>query len=1162
MKTIKLVNRNQVIKLTHSGRRGPAGTISVGNVVTGDPGESVTITNVGTSTDAILNFVIPRGDPATNIVKSVNGKIDQVVLDTDDIEDTTTRRYTSDADIERLSNTSGTNTGDQDLSSFAIESSVASRIALKLNISDVINNLTTTSTNKALSAAQGKILKDTIDTINQIITSDDTSLNELQEIVDYIKANREELETLSIGAIAGLQDALSTKADVTALNAHTNSTNNPHSVTKAQVGLSNVPDIDFTADVTANTAARHTHSNKATLDATTASFTTTQENKLAGIAAGATANATDAQLRDRSTHTGTQAISTVAGLQPALDVKADLVDGKIPESQLPAYVDDVLSYNNLAAFPTIGDDGKIYIAKNTNLTYRWTGSAYTEISPSLALGETSATAYRGDRGKIAHDHTLNTSNPHSVTKAQVGLGNVPDLAPADLPVSTATQSALNAKANASDTVNLTGNQTVDGVKTFSSSPVVPTATTNTQAVNKAQMDAASAAHVAAADPHPQYMNSDRGDARYAGGTYSVMAKSQFASLSSSYGYLGKTFGNDDYENDLQVYGLSTQAGTPTPDAPVPIVSTTGDATVKSMGKNILNQPNQSVGWSGVTAIFSGSQITINGTSIGIADLSSTPYSQLIPAGTVLTMKSTLMSGSIVKNHPTDVIRVALVGKLADGSNRSILILTDTNGTASTTTTFEFVSVYVRITHFDTNVYNSVALGLQVEVGATATAYAPYVTSTQTLPLGTTQLRSLPNGVSDRIYKDGNAWKIEKNVGSVVYDGTEPWVDVSDAPGAVTYRFTLARQAYPNTLLDTTAAQTNMFARAFPFYANDVLSYYNSNSQFVAKPLRVTIDAIAGATVLAKWKAFLAATNLVYNYALVTPVVTTIADPTLIAALENIRTYQGITNITASTPVSGSYATQAINKAQMDAADALKVNKAGDTMTGHLTSVGAYISTSGTQLPFRHERTGSYSLSFGVAGDGAYAILDNNNSTTVFRAFRDGISLGSVSAPNIIHGTGFPNGVVSAPVGSTYIDRNATNGAIEWKKATGTSTTGWVVSVGDTGWRNLGQVWSQITENILLRRIGNVCYVTSQGEGLTISSTAVNSPRFMELGFRPSGRTELLIAFNGAIKGRILANQAEQSLFLTTNNTGAYNAIANNSYLTNNAWPVVLPGTAA
>lgn len=73
--------------------------------------------------------------------------------------------------------------------------------------------------------------------------------------------------------------------------------------------------------------------------------------------------------------------------------------GKVPSSQLPSYVDDVLEYANKAAFPSTGESGKIYIDKATNLTYRWGGTAYVEISQSLALGETSSTAYAGDKGK-------------------------------------------------------------------------------------------------------------------------------------------------------------------------------------------------------------------------------------------------------------------------------------------------------------------------------------------------------------------------------------------------------------------------------------------------------------------------------------------------------------------------------------------------------------------------------------------------------------------------------------------------------------------------------------------------------------------------------------------------------------------------------------------
>ena len=79
--------------------------------------------------------------------------------------------------------------------------------------------------------------------------------------------------------------------------------------------------------------------------------------------------------------------------------------GKVPSAQLPSYVDDVLEYTNKASFPATGESGKIYIAQDTNKTDRWSGSAYVEISPYLALGETSSTAYYGDKGKTAYDHS-------------------------------------------------------------------------------------------------------------------------------------------------------------------------------------------------------------------------------------------------------------------------------------------------------------------------------------------------------------------------------------------------------------------------------------------------------------------------------------------------------------------------------------------------------------------------------------------------------------------------------------------------------------------------------------------------------------------------------------------------------------------------------------
>lgn len=120
--------------------------------------------------------------------------------------------------------------------------------------------------------------------------------------------------------------------------------------------------------------------------------------------------------------------------------------GRVPSVQLPSYVDDVVEAADFAALPGTGETGKVYVTLDDNRTWRWSGSGYVEISASLALGETSATAYRGDRGKIAYDHAqITAGNPHGVTKADVGLGSVDNTSDADKPISTATQAALDGK---------------------------------------------------------------------------------------------------------------------------------------------------------------------------------------------------------------------------------------------------------------------------------------------------------------------------------------------------------------------------------------------------------------------------------------------------------------------------------------------------------------------------------------------------------------------------------------------------------------------------------------------------------------------------------------------------------------------------------------------
>ena len=80
----------------------------------------------------------------------------------------------------------------------------------------------------------------------------------------------------------------------------------------------------------------------------------------------------------------------------------------------------------------------------------------------------------------------------------------------------------------------------------------------------------------------------------------------------------------------------------------------------------------------------------------------------------------------------------------------------------------------------------------------------------------------------------------------------------------------------------------------------------------------------------------------------------------------------------------------------------------------------------------------------------------------------------------IHGTGMPNGQVTAPIGTTYVDMNVTNGALKWIKRTGTGNTGWQVFTGDTGWRTLPLEQKRGTARLQIRRINDQVIVKFDG----------------------------------------------------------------------------------
>lgn len=191
-------------------------------------------------------------------------------------------------------------------------------------------------------------------------------------------------------------------------------------------GTTNVEKSDITGLIGTPSLTGHTHDDRY--------YTETEVNTKLATKSNTGHTHTKSEITDLATwaRADTKPSYNFSEIGGSVDVTRQL-SGKIPEANLPSYVDDVLEYNSKSNFPTSGETGKIYVDISTNLTYRWGGSAYVEISPSLALGETSGTAYRGDYGAIAYAHSQKRSgNPHGVTKSDIGLGKVDNKSSADI----------------------------------------------------------------------------------------------------------------------------------------------------------------------------------------------------------------------------------------------------------------------------------------------------------------------------------------------------------------------------------------------------------------------------------------------------------------------------------------------------------------------------------------------------------------------------------------------------------------------------------------------------------------------------------------------------------------------------------------------------------
>jgi len=257
------------------------------------------------------------------------------------------------------------------------------------------------------------------------------NMSDVQAVVDTVAG-------LTIADIAGLQDALDAlstdKADKT-------------TAISAGNGLTGGGDLSANRTVTLGTPSTLTGSttNSVTADSHTHAITVTKSD--VGLS-----NVDNTSDLNKPVSTATQT---------ALDLKVDnsvlgvangvaTLDsgGKVPTTQLPSFVDDVLEFASFASFPAIGETGKIYVAIDTNKTYRWSGTAYIYITSG------------------AVDSVAGKTGVVTLVKADVGLSNVDNTSDANKPVSSAQQTALNLKANIAS-------------PTLTGTPKAPTATTGT-----------------------------------------------------------------------------------------------------------------------------------------------------------------------------------------------------------------------------------------------------------------------------------------------------------------------------------------------------------------------------------------------------------------------------------------------------------------------------------------------------------------------------------------------------------------------------------------------------------------------------------------------------------------------------------------------------------
>lgn len=480
---------NQVYQDAQAGKfNGKAATVNIGTVTTGEAGSQASVTNSGTDTDAVLDFVIPRGADGSggggvsgdylptsggtltgNVAVNTGTAEPNVTLNrtVDNAPCELTARIDSEAKAGLRYKVSGAIVNELileqtktrlrkplDMGSGGVpmdgtEGQVLTKNAsghawsdLPAIVEPTADRLREILNTPVIEAVEGKAVLKTPDASETAIldivgggTGAETAEQAIENLGAAAKSHKHEIDDVnglrealqsSGGSGGGVGSLIELGVTATAeeLNYMDGVTSNvqeqlngkapsSHNHTKADI-------IDFPMSMPASdvSAWAKADSKPSYTAEEVGAAPSTHKHEIIDV--NGLQGALDSKANSSHEHSAADITSGTLGADRLPDIPVDKLNGIIQSDNLPSYVDDVVE-GTLGTFPEMGESGKIYIDTQTNLSYRWGGSDYVEIASGLALGETSSTAYRGDRGKIAYDHSQATGNPHGTTLANLGV---------------------------------------------------------------------------------------------------------------------------------------------------------------------------------------------------------------------------------------------------------------------------------------------------------------------------------------------------------------------------------------------------------------------------------------------------------------------------------------------------------------------------------------------------------------------------------------------------------------------------------------------------------------------------------------------------------------------------------------------------------------------